>query len=120
MLLGAVPARLAAQASVTIDRTVFVDAVGSDSKKCANLRQVLADIPASRSTSNPYLVKLGPGSFNCGTASVNVPDHVTLEGAGHGATRVFGTRNSAVIGVVDIDSANGAGLRDLAVSNLSI
>ena len=47
------------------------------------LRNALAMI-ASPSATNPWLLKLEPGSYDVGSAGLSIPAHVDVEGSGTG------------------------------------
>jgi hypothetical protein len=65
------------------------------------------------SSSNPYLIKLGPGYYYIGTTSLVMKPFVDIEGSGENATVIEGQVNGAGGGVVN--GASNAELRFLTV-----
>ena len=89
-LLG-VPAQAAV---VDFQRTVVVSPVGPTSSDnglalLAAVTSITSGAP-SPSVTDPYLLKLEPGVYDVGTASVVIPTYVDLEGSGEGVTLVRG------------------------------
>jgi hypothetical protein len=87
------------------------------------LKEVLAAITAASAT-NGYLINLGPGVFDLGTASLTVPSHVDVAGSGQDRTTI----TSSVSGGSSVDGGSiptaapvelsaATTLRDLAVVN---
>jgi len=110
-LSGTPPA--GAQVSLRVNDVLQVQP--SSSLVCQGLRDVLAGL-SDGSSSSPYLVRLEPGLFQCGSSALFVPSWVTVEGAGSRLTTITGLVDSAVFGVVHLGRA--AELRSLKVDNV--
>lgn len=119
-LLLALPLALAggvrAQVSIRVNRILQVSAVGTAAENCQALRDTLGSITDS-SAAKRYLVRLEPGSFDCGNTTVEVPQGVTIEGSGPELTTVEGGVDAALIGVVHM--ADNTALRSLRVNNFN-
>ncbi len=92
----------------------MIQVAHSTSPTCQGLRDALAGISGS-SLSNRFLVRLEPGVFTCGSATLFLPAGVTLEGAGPELSEIRGTVDAAVLGVVHM--FGGGTLRSLKVDN---
>ncbi len=96
-------------------RTLIVRPVGpTASDNCDELRAALNSIRGN-SASNPYLIKLEPGIYDCGSKSLVMRKHVDIEGSGRGITEIRGNPTN-VFGVVRL--ADHTELRHLSVTNL--
>ena len=67
------------------------------------------------SQTNPCLLKIMPGVYNIGTASVQMRPYVDIEGSGENTTIIQGNIDSAVSGVVS--GASNSEMRFLTVKN---
>jgi hypothetical protein len=70
-------------------RTVVVRPVGTAAQNGAALLAALAGITTA-SASNPWLLKIEPGVFDLGAASLVMKPFVDVEGSGEGVTKVTG------------------------------
>lgn len=111
LLLMSCPAAVVSQ--LTVERTIFVSATGTGEENCTAVRNLLDGL---LSGTRRYLIKLGPGTYDCGTTSLAIPGNVTLEGAGRRATYITGVIDNDEFGVVDF-AEDGGTLRSLAVGN---
>jgi len=100
-------------------RTLVVSPVGrTPLENCDVLRSALASI-IDNAADSPYLVKVEPGLYDCGTAGVAMKPFVDIEGSGRGTTTIRGT-GPTVIGASDAElrflsvEANSAGATLLA------
>ncbi len=82
---------------------------------CDELLAVLADI-TDNDAGNPYTVVLEPGTYDCGTTSVQMKPFVDLAGSGRGITTVKGQIDSNSLGVVT--GANDSELRGMRVEHI--
>lgn len=106
-----------AQVSFGVNRVLQVGAVGTAMENCQALRDTLASITDS-SSSNRYLVRLEPGSYECGNlTAVVVPVGVTLEGSGRELTTIAGGIDQVETGVVHM--SDDTTLRSLRVNNFN-
>ena len=79
--------------------------------------------PGAPGIANPWLVRLGPGTFHLGAQPLVLPNHIVLEGAGSGnelpspsLTRILSQGFATGTGTIVMPSS-AAALRDLFVSN---
>jgi hypothetical protein len=91
-------------------RTKIVDPGGTPSQNGSDLLAAVASINDS-GPATPYLVQLGPGDYDLGEDTLELPANVELAGAGPGATTVTSTGPGA--NPVDTGPANE--VRDLAI-----
>ena len=92
-------------------RTVVVNPAGpTAADNCDELRAALADITDASAT-NPYLIRLEAGVYDCGANTVDMEPFIDIEGAGEGATILRGS--DSLSGVVA--GASDAELRFLSV-----
>ncbi len=111
------PAR--AQVSLVVERTMWISATGTAAENCTALRNVLDSIPGPGTLANAYLVKVGPGRYDCGLTTVNVPAFVAVEGAGIEVTLITGSQSSPTEGVVTFNTSSGfSELRSMTVAHL--
>jgi hypothetical protein len=96
-------------------RTVFVRSNADSAANCDRLRDALAEIDDARA-SNPVLVKLGRGTYDCGSAPIEMERFVTIEGAGRNFSTIIGDVNDALDQGV-VNGANDSVLRHLTVVN---
>ncbi|MFQ5525891.1 MAG: hypothetical protein ACE5GX_06470 [Thermoanaerobaculia bacterium] len=101
------PATSRAEISIGVNNVLQVAAPGPTvSDNCQSLLDALATITDS-SSSNRYVVRLEPGTYTCST-SIVVPEGVTLQGmAGRQYTKIYGTVDSSLLGVVHLQSFTG-------------
>jgi hypothetical protein len=96
-------------------RTVVVSPVGTDAENGTALLAALAGITDASAT-KPYLLSIESGTYDLGTASLQMKEHVDVAGSGELNTTITraatgGCSNGTVIG------ANNVELRLLTVSN---
>ena len=102
-------------AKLGLKNTIFVDALGpTAADNCTALRTALAGI-SGNSASNPFVIHLGPGDYDCGTSTLVMKSHVDLAGAGMFATRILSQVSSTSISALEL--ASSMELRDLTVEN---
>ena len=117
---GAVTAAKLAPGAVFL-RSIIVEATGpTDSDNCTALLDALAET-GSATADAPYLIKLGPGRFDCGEAEVTLPAFVHLEGAGQAATEItsdadYSSTNGDPV-VASLRLQNDSSLRRVSVTN---
>jgi hypothetical protein len=98
-------------------RTVHVRSNGPrPGANCRTLRKALAQIDDA-SVSNPVLVKLERGDYNCGSTPLAMKPFVTIEGAGRSFSRIIGNVAGLDLGVVT--GANETALRHLTVEHVA-
>ena len=105
-----------AQTSLVVNRLQVVSAAGTPAENCIALRAALAAIDDA-TEANPYTLRLEPGEYACGDETVTMKPFVDVEGSGEGVTRITGTRDSTVFGVLDL--AGDAELRFVTVEALA-
>lgn len=96
-------------------RTAVVRPVGTPAQNGAALLAALAGI-TNAAADNPYLLKLEPGQYDVGTASLKMKGYVDIEGSGELTTEIVGTGNSSS-DTGTVWGANNAELRSLTVRN---
>ncbi len=97
-------------------RTVVVSPVGSDTQNGSALINALNGI-TDASASKPYLLDIEPGTYDLGNGSLQMKQHVDIEGAGELQTVITSTVGGCSTGTVV--GANNAELRLLTVRNTS-
>ena len=102
------------QVSLRVNRILQVGAIGSHTQNCQALRDTLTSITDS-SASIRYLVRLEPGTYDCGSTTVFVPSGVTLEGSGREMTTIVGDTDHILLGVIHL--VDYTALRALTVNN---
>lgn len=113
------PGPAGAQVSLSVERTVWVSATGTPEENCTGLRNALDSISGPATLENGHLVKVGPGRYDCGSTTVNVPAFVAVEGAGIEVTFVTGDQDSVNEGVVTFGPDSGfSELRSMSVAHL--
>lgn len=90
-----------AQTSLVVNRLQVVSAAGTPAENCVALRAALATIDDA-SAANPYTLRLEPGEYACGDETLTTKPFVDIEGSGEGVTRITGTRDSDLFGVIDL------------------
>ncbi len=108
-----VPVRLAARGGIQVENTTWVPAIEVGTSNCQRLRDTLDSLP----TSPDQVVRLTPGLYFCGSTTLYVPSHVTLEGSGFG-TIIGSYTDNVVAGVVH--PIGRAVLSRLSVENYTI
>ncbi|MEM7170314.1 MAG: hypothetical protein AAF530_09085 [Pseudomonadota bacterium] len=97
-------------------QTIVVRPEGPNAQdNCTDLIQALDSITDSSPT-NPFLVIVEPGRYDCGNRTVRTKRYVDIQGSGEGITRIRGNRNSENQGVVELVSPSE--LRSITVENL--
>lgn len=115
MLTVAPPTPATAGTSFGVNRIRYVDATGTAFENCQSLRDTLSAI-ADNSENNKYLVRLEPGLYHCQNQALVVGEGITLMGSGMHQTRIYGTVDNNLVGVVHL-AGSSSGLRDLFVHN---
>ena len=106
---------LAGSAAAQI-RTVLVSPVPGDPVASGTaLRNALAGI-SSPSSTNRWLVKIEPGTYDIGTTSLPMRSWVDIEGSGIDATTIRGTVDGTSLVAATINGANNTELRLLTVT----
>ncbi|MCX8061202.1 MAG: hypothetical protein N3D16_01330 [Anaerolineales bacterium] len=95
-------------------RTVIVSPIGTEYDNGQALLDALGSI-RSTSPSNPWLLKIEPGVYNLGTATLQMKEFVDIEGSGEGVTIITASGSTEPAGTVR--GANNAALRFLTVQN---
>ncbi|MEM6576336.1 MAG: hypothetical protein AAF736_18825 [Pseudomonadota bacterium] len=91
--------------------TIHVSADGDEATNATRLLSLVAGI-TDATEDNTYLVRLDAGRFDLGSATLTLPDFVSLEGAGPLATEVFSTATGCTI-----EMGNQSAVRQLAGRN---
>lgn len=93
----------------------------SDVNSGTELLALLAAIPTTGSeapsASNPWLIKVGPGTFDLGSGQVSVPSYTALEGAGRGQTILTGLGAGSLATSAKVTLDESSALRELTVLN---
>jgi hypothetical protein len=97
-------------------RSVVVSPVGAPAANGAALLAALASITTA-SASNPWLLKIEPGIYDVGAASLVMKPFVDVEGSGETVTRITGA-GSASSSVGTVQGADNAELRFLSVESV--
>jgi hypothetical protein len=97
-------------------RTVVVSPVGTDPENGTALLNALAAI-ADASQSKKYLLYLEPGTYDLGSATLRMKEHVDIEGAGELSTLITSSTASFNVPSATVLGANNAELRFLTVRN---
>lgn len=107
------------QGAVTVlqpRNTIVVHPVPGNPRAAGNaLLQAMAGINTAvnaASAANPWLIKLEPGVFDLGTASLVMQPYVGIEGSGEGVTKI-----TAASGPGTVTGANNAELRLLTIDS---
>ncbi len=93
---------------------VVVGADGTATENCTALRNAIAGI-SDASVSNGYLVRVGPGDFDCGGNAVVMKSFVDVEGSGQNVTLIRGVNNVDVSAIVIL--ADNSELRQATIQN---
>lgn len=104
------------QVSLGVNRLLVVSAGGAAADNCQGLRDTLTAI-TDATAANPYVLRLEPGEYDCGTSTVTMKPHVDLEGSGEGITRVFGSHDATADDLGVIDLVDQVEIRFLTVEN---
>src|SRR5262245_24259753 len=98
-------------------RTELVSPVPGDPVASGTaLRNKLAAI-SSPSSTNRWLLKIEPGTYDIGTTSLPMRSWVDIEGSGIGATTIQGTVDGSGLTAGTINGASNTELRMLTVSS---
>ena len=113
---GAVTAdKLAASLASGLTNTVQVGNNGTAAENCTALRDELAAITDASAT-NPYVILLGPGVFDCGVQPLSMKAHVSIHGQGRNATFLEATfEGSDTVGL--IHAASDSELRGVTIDH---
>jgi hypothetical protein len=109
------------EADIANTRTKYVDPAGTPAQNGNDLISAVTSIHDS-GPKTPYLVQLGPGTYDLGDTGVFLPENVELAGAGPGVTTVTATNADTAVGTngdneirdLEIDG-HGAASRALTV-----
>jgi hypothetical protein len=107
------PVTNSARAGGTYTRTIVVHPDPDTTKAGVELIHAIARI-TDNSASSPYLVKVEPGIYNLGAASLTMKPYVDLEGSGELATTVTSAVTSGYGTIIGADNSE---LRFLTVKN---
>jgi hypothetical protein len=104
----------------TYKKTVVVSPGATQTASGAALLAALASITTASST-NRFLLKLEPGTYEIGDTQLVMRDFVDIEGSGPHATTILGTRGSALTGygAAAVVAGNFTELRDITIHNVS-
>jgi len=102
---------------VQYQRTVIVSPAASPAASGAALIDALGAI-ADATAENPYLLKIEPGVYDIGNASLQMKPYVDIEGSGQGVTTIVGRRRES-FGMGVIHTADNVALRHLTVTATS-
>jgi len=100
-------------------RTIIVNSGGSPTANGTALLAALSGI-TTNSSSNPWLLKLEPGTHDIGSSTVTMKDYVDVEGSGRDATLITSAQpmnGSSALGAVTVPSGVHCELRGLTVKN---
>ncbi len=100
--------------NVIYTKTVVVGPVGSPAQNGAALLNALAGIVGA-SSANPYLLKIEPGTYDIGNASLQMQPYIDIEGSGEITTTVTGNIEGPNNGT--INGASNAEIRFLTAQN---
>lgn len=97
------PSVVDAQVSLGVNRFLVVSAAGTATENCQNLRDTLASI-TDAAADNPYVIRLEPGEYDCGSTALTMKSYVDVEGSGEGVTRIVGSPEAdpSELGVIDM------------------
>lgn len=101
-------------------RTIVVSPVGpTAADNCDELLAALDGI-TDNGPENPYLIKIEPGTYDCGATQVFMKPFVDMEGSGTQVTKIVGNPNSFANGAIMGGVVNGADseLRRLTVEHI--
>jgi len=116
LLSGLLPAGADAQVSLGVNRLHVVSAAGTPAQNCQNLRGALAAI-TDATAAKPYVLRLEPGEYDCGSTAVVTKSYVDIEGSGEGVTRIFGTHDATSDNLGVVDLVDRVELRFVTVEN---
>lgn len=118
LFLGLASTMADAQVSLGVNRLRIVDAGGTATQNCQNLRDALTAI-TDAAVDKPYVLRLEPGEYDCGSDALVTKSYVDIEGSGEGVTRIFGNHDAGLLfddlGVVDL--VDQVEIRHLTVEN---
>jgi hypothetical protein len=106
---------------IAIDRMIIVSPNPGDTPQANGtaLLNTLAGLPWNGS--NPYLIKLGPGTYDIGTTSLQMKQFVNVEGSGVELTTITGHRSSPAncdSSAAVVHGSQHAEIRSLTISNV--
>ena len=107
-----------ASAFASYTRTVVVSPVGTDTQNGTALLNALSGITDASQTKK-YLLYVEPGTYNLGSSTLQMKEHVDIQGSGEGNTLITNS-TSAVQDICNkptVLGANNAELRFLTVRN---
>lgn len=104
-----------AQLSLGVNRVLQVSSAGTNEQNCQGLRDTLAGI-ADASFTKPYLIRLEPGTYDCGSTTVFLFEGMAIEGSGVDLTILRGAVDNPILGVLHINGSKVA-LRNIGVFN---
>jgi hypothetical protein len=109
------PAPYALFAKTIYRRTIVVSPAGTATENGTALLDALAGI-TDASGANPYLIKLEPGVYDLGTSTLQMKEHVDIEGSGEWVTKITAA-GSASLNTGTVKGSDMAELRFLGVWN---
>ena len=96
--------------------TVVVSPVGTDTENGTALLAALSGI-TDASAANPYLLSIEPGTYDLGTATLQMKEHVDIQGSGKLNTTITSGVSDCNSINGTVNGANNVELRFLTVSN---
>ncbi len=104
---------------VTLNNTLIVSATNIPAQNgTALLNAMTTIIVASPTSTNPWLLKLEPGTYDLGNVSLTMQAYVQVEGSGEGATTIIGNGQTVSTTGVIVGASNSE-LRSLTVQSRS-
>ena len=97
-------------------RTVVVSPVGTDTENGTALINTLAAI-SDASQSKKYLLYIEPGTYDLGSATLQMKEHVDIEGAGELSTLITSSAARFEVPAATVQGADNAEVRFLTVRN---
>jgi len=99
--------------SSTIGNIIIMEAGASDADNGTALRNTLEGLTGD--SSNRYVIRLGPGTYDVGTTNLAMKDYVDIEGSGENVTVITGNPDGPA--TVTAFGVSNAELRFLTVRN---
>jgi hypothetical protein len=93
-----------------------VDPVPSGTALRTAVTAIPATGPGAPSLASPWLVRVGPGTFDIGLPGLVLPDFVTLEGSGPELTAITASGSKSTVGTVVTSAIRGT-IRRIAIRN---
>ncbi len=96
--------------ALTPANVVGVQPVGVDTTASGTALAAAVASIANASSQNPYLVRLAPGVYNIGAATLAIPPYVSLEGSGESVTTVQGNSPTAMFTLTGFSELRALGI----------